>query len=462
MVAIAGFTQIFQPEIRVAASASGPATGHTAAPGEQSCTRCHGTFPVNSGPGNITITGIPANYLPGQQVPVTVTVSDPSVEAVLFGFQMTAVDSQGRKAGDFTFAPQTPPRLQTDKGFVGGNFRQYIEHTVDGIIPTMFGTNSWQFTWTAPNERVGKIGFYAAGNAANSNGNTQGDRVYTTSKGSLSGSAISNFDSDGKSDVAVYRPSTGFWYELTSTGQFLATHFGIAEDKIAPGDYDGDGKTDHAVFRPSTGMWYQLLSSGAFVAVHFGETGDIPVPGDYDGDLKTDVAVYRPTTGFWYILGSTGTFTFRHFGEAGDKIAQADYDADGKTDVAVYRPSNGFWYVVTSRNEGFLAVNFGIAEDKPVQGDYDSDGRADFAVFRPSNATWYVQASTAGFIVVNFGVSTDRPAPADFDGDGKTDIAVYRPETGFWYILGSAGPTFAAYHFGEPGDIPVPAGYLAQ
>src|SRR5688572_7085468 len=61
----------------VAASAFGPTTGHTGAPGEMNCTACHTTFPVNSGKGNVTISGLPLNYLPGQQIPVTVTVSDP-------------------------------------------------------------------------------------------------------------------------------------------------------------------------------------------------------------------------------------------------------------------------------------------------------------------------------------------------------------------------------------------------
>ncbi|MEP7148423.1 MAG: choice-of-anchor V domain-containing protein [Acidobacteriota bacterium] len=460
IVAVAGLTNTSRKGIKVSASASGPSPSHTNAPDEANCTACHSDFPVNSGIGNILITGIPANYLPNQQIPVTVRVNQ--ADAVVYGFQMTAVDSRGQKVGTYTLPPQSPPKMQLVEGLVNGIQRTYIEHTVEGIIPAQFGFNTWTFTWTAPTVRVGKIGFYAAGNAANSDGSTGGDYIYTKSAASLSGSAISNFDSDGLSDIALYRPSSGVWYSLNTTdGGFQAVQFGITEDKIVPGDYDGDGKTDRAVWRPSTGVWYIQKSTGGFAISQFGLTGDIPVPGDYDRDLKTDLAVWRPSTGVWYIAqSSNGAYDIRQFGVSSDKVAQADFDADGKTDLAVWRPSTGVWYIWRTTDSGFSILGFGLNGDIPVQGDYDGDGKTDVAVFRPSDNVWYLNRSTLGFSAVQFGISTDRPAPADFDGDGKSDIAVFRD--GVWYILRSTdgGATIAT--FGLAGDVPVPAGYISQ
>lgn len=459
IIGIAGFFGPFSEYGRSTASASGPTPGHTNAPGEGNCTACHADFPVNSGTGNVQITGIPANYLPGQQIPVTVTVNQ--FNAVLYGFQFTAIDRNGGLIGTYTIPPMAPAILQLNNGIIGGMTRQYIMHTASGTSSTVFHTKSWNFTWTAPPQRVGKISFYAAGNGANSDGGTGGDFIYTTAKSTLSGSAIANFDADGSSDISVFRPS-GTWYSLNSTnGAFSAVQFGVAGDIAAPGDYDADGKTDFAVFRPSNGVWYIAKSGGGIDIVSFGFNGDIPVPGDYDGDLKNDIALWRPSTGVWYIIrSSNGTFDFRGFGLSTDKTAQADFDGDGKTDIAVWRPADGVWYIWRSTDNGFSIFGFGVAGDKPVQGDYDGDGRADAAVFRPSDGVWYLLRSTAGFTGIQFGVASDRPAPADFDGDGKTDVAVFR--NGQWFVFRSSDGAVATTVFGVSGDVPIPAGYIAQ
>ncbi len=438
-LAVFGLSNFSAKSGKALASASGPSPSHTNAPREDNCTACHTSFQVNSGAGGISISKLPINYLPNQQIPVTVTVNQ--ADAVIFGFQLTAIDGAGKKVGAYTIPAQTATQMQLKNGIVDGNQRQYIEHTIDGVAPTRFGTKSWTFMWNAPAQRAGKVNFYAAGNAANSDGTTSGDYIYTTGASVLSGTAVSNFDGDGKSDIAVFRPETGEWYNLKSgDGGFQTLRFGTSGDKPVAGDFDGDGKSDYAVYRPSNGVWYILRSSDASVQyARFGLAADKPVIGDFDGDGKTDIAVYRPSDGIWYINQSRDGFTALKFGIATDVPAPGDYDGDGKTDIAVYR--DGIWYINQSSG-GVRYVQFGLKDDKTVQADYDGDGKTDVAVYRPSEGLWYVQKSLDGFSATGFGLANDKPVPADYDGDGKSDIAVYRPSDGSWYILNSSNGSY--------------------
>ena len=92
----------------------------------------------------------------------------------------------------------------------------------------------------------------------------------------------------------------------------LAYTFGISTDIPVPGNYDGDAKTDIAIFRPSSGQWFILKSTTSFlsyVAYTWGISSDVPVPGDYDGDAKTDIAIYRPSSGQWFVLKSSTAYT---------------------------------------------------------------------------------------------------------------------------------------------------------
>jgi len=271
---------------------------------------------------------------------------------------------------------------------------------------------------------------------------------------------VDDYDADGKTDIALFRPSTAMWYlHQTTAGDLTLGPYGSNADIPLPGDYDGDGKTDIAVFRPSTAMWYISYSSGGnLTAGPFGGSGDIPLVGDYDGDGKTDIAVFRPSTGMWYIsYSSGGSLTAGPFGGTGDIPLVGDYDGDGKTDIAVFRPSTAMWNISYSSGGNLTFGPWGSNGDIPLVGDYDGDGKTDIAVFHPSTAMWYVNYSSGGSLTFGpWGSTGDIPLLGDYDRDGKTDIAVFRPSTAVWYINQSSGAgqvTFGPW--GGTGDIPL-------
>jgi len=156
---------------------TGPDQGYTDAPGDiGNCTACHDNFQVNSGPGSLSLSGNPTVYTPGQAYNLTITIQDP--RAHRWGFELTAIDGNGNRAGTFT---PTGSDTQIATSGIPVLDRQYIEHTALGTFPGTSSGHIWHVQWTAPATDVGAVHFYFAGNAANNDGTNQFDYIYTNS-----------------------------------------------------------------------------------------------------------------------------------------------------------------------------------------------------------------------------------------------------------------------------------------
>lgn len=240
-----------------------------------------------------------------------------------------------------------------------------------------------------------------------------------------------DYNGDGLSDLAVFRPATGLWAVRGVT----RTYFGIAGDIPVSGDYSGDGTTDIALFRPSAGLW----SIRGLTRANFGRSWDIPVPGDYTGDGSCNVAYFRRSTGLWAIRGQTRIY----FGSARDLPVPGYYTGSAAKDLAVFRPATGFWAI-----RDLTRTHFGRYGDYPVPGDYSGAGRDEIAVYRPRTRLWAVRDLTRTY----FSAGSGQPQPGDYQGDGRTDPAVYSFDSGRWRLQANT-----SYYFGQAGDWPVAA-----
>jgi hypothetical protein len=139
---------------------------------EQNCSACHNDFPVDSGSGSVTITAPPV-FTPGVPVLISVSVANttPPDSVNRQGFELSTRDAAmtSTRVGTYVVDGITVQNAQGSPDFV--------THTGTSNMGTV-----WTFEWLPP--AVGsppQVTMYAAGNAANGNGDSTGDYIYTTS-----------------------------------------------------------------------------------------------------------------------------------------------------------------------------------------------------------------------------------------------------------------------------------------
>jgi len=267
---------------------------------------------------------------------------------------------------------------------------------------------------------------------------------------------------NGKSMIGIFRD--GNW-KLDNNNDGIPDQiytFGTTGDIPVIIDWNGDGISETACFRPSNGNWYVA----GYPIIHFGKSGDIPVVGDWNGDGTYDIGVFRPSVGDWYLdINRDGTVDYGfHFGKSGDIPVVGDWNADWHCDIGVFRPSIGTWYLDTTKTGVvFRAFQFGRSGDIPVVGDWNGEGSSDAGVFRPSAHSWYLNFNKNTIVdkAIQFGTTGDIPIVGNWDNvdiSATSDIGVFRPSTGYWYRdYSDNGIVYASspYQMGTIGDTPI-------
>jgi Reeler domain len=222
LVLLSGFFMIVIFSSQTFFSSQAP-SGYTGEFGN-TCTGCHNSFAVNSGGGGVVVNGLPSGtYTAGQSYPISVTISHGASNRTRWGFALAARNTFGETVGTFT-------STNANAALIGD---AEIGHQ-SAVITTASATYTYNnMQWVAPANPTPNdfnLNFYVVGNAANNNGSSSGDyiysgvvnRIYTTIPVVLSrftGSAGKNFTVLLQWETAQEQNSDVFVIERSTDGQ---------------------------------------------------------------------------------------------------------------------------------------------------------------------------------------------------------------------------------------------------
>jgi hypothetical protein len=281
--------------------------------------------------------------------------------------------------------------------------------------------------------------------------------------GGVAGSAVADFNGDGKLDLAVAQFNqngqgiTGFVAVVPSNGNgtfkppISTTVSNIGIGPMVAGDFNGDGKADIATaFIPATGGISVLLGNGDGT---FANPTSSPVNltlnvqnmigGDFNNDGKTDLALLSldssNTFSPLYILLSNGDGTFQpklveNVPGIATSLAAGDFNHDGNLDIAVTDPqgANPSVLVFLGRGDGTFtgpaSYSTGTLFTNDVKSaDFNGDGHMDLAVSTEQGIFYFAGNGDGTFqapVKTSMPFSVIRTSVGDFNGDGKPDMAM--------------------------------------
>jgi hypothetical protein len=267
------------------AFSTGPPASRTGAPSvggvvlESVCTACHTGFALNTAGATLQILDVPTQYDPDAVYTLRVRMTSTFALPRRWGFQITAVrEADGQGVGTFDIGASN--ELQIVAGSGAHASRRYVEHTAPGTFDNNSGPVEWSFNWQAPSSDLGRIFFFAAGNAANSSGTNAGDHIYTArdttvfnSQVDVPPSPLAGLDVLESPRPNPFRGLTAFSYSLAESGPVDLSVFDLqgrrtrtlvsGQQPSGPASVTWDGSRDDGTHAAAGVYFARLVAPGS-------------------------------------------------------------------------------------------------------------------------------------------------------------------------------------------------------